>query len=453
MANNNPAPSTIPTGPDRNTVDDPLKSVDRNQYTYSNFIYPLDLGAEGSGKDHYVVFHINETSTTQYKSVTVNGAKPTDQPTIERNRATDQRKGFGGGVAPTDAPTPQGGEKTNANQGNPVFETSIQALKQPINRIATTIILPMPREIQTTYQAEWQAENLGAAADFLNTVKGRESIGEAFKSAGIGALPTIGSMSNQFTNLNITGALSLGTRMAINPHQEVIFNGIGFRPFTFNFRFTPESEDEAINVDNIIRAFKFYAAPEILKGTAGRFWIYPAEFDISFYSNGVENDFLHKISTCALVDIQVNYTPVGHWSAFRPANPKSQLGGSPSVCTDLTLTFKELEIMTKQRVLEGYAFVPIWWFLPVLHPVINTIHTMINWAVQTLNYKPMPVYIETWFIIAILSLMGLTAKNMLDLLLTQNSAGENIKEVQLKGPGMLSMKQFGNMVLKILRLK
>lgn len=334
----------------RNNQDAPLRSVDTKQYTYASFIYPLDLGSPKSGKDHYVVFHINETSTTQFQSIKVNGKAPTDQPRISRNQERDAQEGDGVGGLNTKGATPNGGEPTG-NNGNGVVQTATDALKQPIRRVATTIILPMPNEIQTVYGAEWQAEALGAGADFTNMIKGKETLGEALKSAGAGTLPTLGTMLNQFTSLNLKDALSRGARLAINPHQEVIFNGIGFRPFSFSFRFTPESEDEAVNIDNIIRAFKFYAAPEILKGTAGRFWIYPAEFDISFYSNGEENEFINKISTCALTDITVNYTPVGKWSAHRPHN---RIKGSPSVCIDLTLTFKELEIMTKKRILQGY---------------------------------------------------------------------------------------------------
>lgn len=331
-----------------------LKELEENKYSYASFIYPMDLGAAGAGKDHFMVFHINETSTTQFQTMKSNGqftddpnAGPVGDPTIVKNGKTSQTNGTG---STTTIPT-DGGEKETTKNNNGVTNTAVSAAKQPIRRVATTIVLYMPESIMTEYHAEWQAEELGAAADFTNMIKGKSTLKEALESAGAGGLGVAGTMLNQFTNLNFKDAISRATRLSINPHMEVIFNGIGFRQFNFKFRFTPESEAEALNVDNIIRAFKFYAAPEILKGTSGRFWIYPAEFDIQYYSNGKENLFLNKISTCALVNMEVNYTPVGQWSAFRP---HPDIEGQPSVCTEITLTFKELEIITKERILEGY---------------------------------------------------------------------------------------------------
>ena len=307
-------------------LDAPLGGIDTSQYTYSSFIYPLDLGAPGAGKDHYMVFHINETSNTAYQTLTAGG---------------------GAAAAPTGPAT------INANNiGNP----SSVINSQPIKRVATTIVLYIP-QYTTNYHSEWEVENLGVAGTMAGIYTGKstasESITELFKSFGASAIKNAGAMANELTDLNLSSAISLASRMAINPHQEVIFNGIGFRTFQFSFRFTAQSEAEALNVDNIIRAFKFYSAPEILDNTAGRYWVYPGEFDIEFYANGQPNDFVNKISTCALTDMTVNYTAAGEWAAHRPYGGGG-VNGSPSVCTDISLTFKELEIMTKQRILEGY---------------------------------------------------------------------------------------------------
>lgn len=321
MATFNPNPARTP--------DTPLGPLNDNQYTYSNFIYPMDLGAPNAGKDHYMVFHINESANTQFSTRSVNGAAPTDDAIINNNVAADAR------------------------------QNTFSQNQRPINRVATTIVLYMPQDIQAHYAADWSQTELGVASEVMALLKGTSTDWtNVFKSAGASIVKNVGEKVNSFTGTNVKDAASLAQRMVINNHQEVIFNGITFRTFNFNFRFTPESEDEAVNVDNIIRAFKFYSAPEILQGMAGRFWIYPGEFDIQYYANGKENLFLNKISTCAMTSMSVNYTPIGHWSAFRPySGPGSSDGtlqGSPSVCTDMQLSFIELELMTKKRVLEGY---------------------------------------------------------------------------------------------------
>ena len=327
----------------------PLKAVDTQQYAYSNFIYPLDLGAEGAGKDHMMVFHINETSTTFFKTATVNGNAPTGKPTIVNNSEINKAAGKGSTVSGAGSGTPPTGQ-----QGAVTHTPLTSSLKQPIQRVATTIVLYMPQDIQTHYQSDWESVELGAAGDIVAAIqqagKGH-SITDALRSIGASELKGLGTAFSEITNMSFGNALSRAGRLVINPHAEVVFNGIGFRQFNFSFRFTPENEDEALNVDNIIRAFKFYSAPEILKGTAGRFWIYPAEFDIEYWSNGKPNDFLNKISTCALVDMTVNYTASGQWSAHRP---HSVIDGQAPVCTDISLVFKELELVTKERVLEGY---------------------------------------------------------------------------------------------------
>jgi Tail-tube assembly protein len=335
---------TVPTFVQDRKPDDPLGDLDVNQYSYASFIYPMDLGVPGAGKDHYMVFHINETSTTQFATQTVNGQAPKDLPTINQNTVNDL-----GGKNPNDpdGKSTQGANGANANQ--PIVGNTYR----PIQRVATTIVLYMP-EVSVNYAADWSKQELGLAKDIYASMREHGSLKSLFElggSAGVSILKNVATGVDDISGLNFTNTASFATRMVINNHLEVIFNGIDFRQFNFTFRFTPESEEEALNVDNIIRAFKFYAAPEILTGWAGRFWIYPAEFDIQYYANGKENLFLNKISTCALTNMQVNYTPTGHWSAFRS---HSRLQGAPSVCTDITLQFTELELITKKRVLEGY---------------------------------------------------------------------------------------------------
>ena len=57
-----------------------------------------------------------------------------------------------------------------------------------------------------------------------------------------------------------------------------------------------------------------------------------------------ENDFYNKIATCVLQNCAVNYTPNG---------VKSFEDGGPTKTT-MTLTFKETELLTKDRIAEGF---------------------------------------------------------------------------------------------------
>src|SRR6185369_3827103 len=101
--------------------DDPLGDLDVNQYSYANFIYPMDLGVPGAGKDHYVVFHINESSTTQFATQTVNGQAPTDKAQINQNVARDLGVNNQNNQTDPNGNAPQGangGQATQPTVGN-----------------------------------------------------------------------------------------------------------------------------------------------------------------------------------------------------------------------------------------------------------------------------------------------------------------------------------------------
>jgi|MGYP000527475469 hypothetical protein len=89
-------------------------------------------------------------------------------------------------------------------------------------------------------------------------------------------------------------------------------------------------------------------APE-LKGGNNRFLTLPSTFDIHYMfqqedGKASENDFYNRIATCVLESCNVNYTPDG---------VKSFRDGSPTQIT-MELQFKETELLTKDRINEGF---------------------------------------------------------------------------------------------------
>lgn len=143
--------------------------------------------------------------------------------------------------------------------------------------------------------------------------------------------------------------LQQGMGIAINPMSEMLFENMSFRTFSFDYTFTPKSKAEASDVDNIIRMFRAYAVPEFDKdAVAGAFFSVPAFFQIKFYTvkNGTiaENTKLNKISGCVLENILVDYAPNGY---------AMHEDGYP-VTTRIQMNFKELEVMHRDRIMEGY---------------------------------------------------------------------------------------------------
>ena len=110
----------------------------------------------------------------------------------------------------------------------------------------------------------------------------------------------------------------------------------------------PKSEQEAEEIRKIVFTFKANMLPEIKEGTAGRGMVVPNTFDIRYMYMNRDNDFLHKISTCVLESMNVTYGG-DRYRTFPDAGD-----GTPPVETTMTLNFKELELITKERVYEGF---------------------------------------------------------------------------------------------------
>ena len=139
-------------------------------------------------------------------------------------------------------------------------------------------------------------------------------------------------------------ALARGAGVVPNSNMQLLFNAPTLREFTFNWRLTARSREEAIRVKNIIRFFKQGMAVKKNnknKTGEGSFFLgTPNVFDIHFktskqnYEILDRNDSVLRIKTCALTGVAVNYTPDGMWNAYEKGMPTSVL---------LSLRFGELE--------------------------------------------------------------------------------------------------------------
>ena len=140
--------------------------------------------------------------------------------------------------------------------------------------------------------------------------------------------------------------------VADNPDMEVLFDAMALRQFTYNFKFAPKNEREVDEVRKIIEVFRFHMVPE-LRGGQSRFLGLLSQFDIHYMyqpmgdsqsSNATVNPYYNKIATCVLTNCTVNYTPDG---------VKSFADGAPTQTT-MSLTFKETEMLTKEKVNQGF---------------------------------------------------------------------------------------------------
>jgi len=140
----------------------------------------------------------------------------------------------------------------------------------------------------------------------------------------------------------------------LNPYIEVTFGSMGMRTFDYTFKFAPKSAEETAEAKAIIQLFRFHMAPELKNDSSPhRYMTLPSTFDIHYmYTSGVgdnatskENTFYNKIATCVLTSVNVDYTPNAEVESFGDGAPTQM---------SLALSFKETEMMTKQKINDGF---------------------------------------------------------------------------------------------------
>lgn len=217
-------------------------------------------------------------------------------------------------------------------------------------RISDAIALYISEPPSVRYNAQYSNKDLGTLAGLFGAAGGggsaTGSIGSDVGEAG-SALALKFAQLPQIFGASTADVVGASAKVALNPFKEVLFESIDFRSFVFKYKFMPRSRQEAEAVYNIIEKFKFHMHPELSANKL--FYIYPSEFQITYhFINGTNNKdsggYFHKFKPCALESMDVNYGGE-QFSSFVDGRPTE---------INLSLTFRETEILTKQQIAQGY---------------------------------------------------------------------------------------------------
>ena len=129
---------------------------------------------------------------------------------------------------------------------------------------------------------------------------------------------------------------------AKNPNKEALFKEMTERGFQFDFTFVPKSAEETEAVHQIIRIFRFNAAPKL---QSRRYFDAPGEFEIKFFSNGKENPYMPKLRRLVCTGIDYKYGSGDVFQAYQD--------GAPSEVS-LSLQFQEVEQLHKEHITFGF---------------------------------------------------------------------------------------------------
>lgn len=216
-----------------------------------------------------------------------------------------------------------------------------------MKRLKSAIVLYMPHSFSTTYQTDWNTENNSLIGAFFDNSVDPNVLSEVSKSIKSGQTSKlVGQAAGSFfaSQLSRDSNWQSKTGLAPNPRTSQQFSGVSPRSFQFTFTLAAKSRDEFERIKRIINTFKFYMHPYFHDGLKFSYRL-PAEFDIEFYQGPIKNDHVNKISSCVLNNMIVDYTPNGNWSVHENGEP---------VQINVTLQFTELEILTRERISQGY---------------------------------------------------------------------------------------------------
>ena len=307
-------------------------TLSKNPFAGETVIYPEDLGSNDQG--HYVQFYINEQENAQ---VNFQGKSPVYAPNGAQMR---------GGVS------------------------TASVKRAPTKRLSSSICMYMPATVSAQQNSKYGEHEIGGAvAAALAAYKGfeegsgvfgtAESMYNALKPTIAENMKELGKSALDTAAKGAAAAIDIKRGKVTNNRMEMVFEGVDRRSFSFSFKMMPKSEADAIAVDKIVNMFRFYMAPSFdTSGGASvdqsRTFIVPATFDIEYYYNpGKRNNFLNRISNCVLESCNVTYGGE-RTQFFRPTSGGVHGDGAPPVETSIELQFKELEVITREKIAEGF---------------------------------------------------------------------------------------------------
>jgi hypothetical protein len=230
-----------------------------------------------------------------------------------------------------------------------------------------TIGLYMPAATNVSYNMAYDDSTIGGlteiAGEAIQTILRSDdraaAVADAFKKAG----PTLKPILTQQSLKTLEHLPGLGgaADMAaiargniIVPRIEVMFRGISRRKFAYDFTFRPKNKTESDIADEIIKTFKVAMTPEFINKSSTRQMTIPDMFDIAYMHFNDKNSYLNKIGKCFLESADVTYGG-DKWQTFGAASKREGGGkGAPPYKISLKLSFREIEIMDKQKMQDGY---------------------------------------------------------------------------------------------------
>ena len=240
------------------------------------------------------------------------------------------------------------------------------------------VVLPIPTGVNAQYQNSWDENQVGRTAQIvaskgkgvleaIQRVSKKDTVGDMAGAAvseasdlvqsgwaGLKAMPGVantagagvvnemmgfGATAPGFEAVMAAAQFDLGIR-ALNQTM-MSYGGPGFRSFSWTYSLKPLSSTEAETAQGIVDFFKVRSMPAQSEVQFTRIYNLPDVFRIQFYNADGESKYISKIGHCACTDVNVTYGGE-KFTTFAGSHSPIQI--------DITLSFKELELLNRQAV-------------------------------------------------------------------------------------------------------
>ena len=213
--------------------------------------------------------------------------------------------------------------------------------------MAYTIFLPMPLSLDTNYSINYSetsvtdlgaslvASGVGSIKDILGKLSGVKGTGGILAGISQGFLNTATGESAK----SLAKIVGLQAGLSVNPHQELLLNGVKFREFKFSYDLIAKRKEDSVAIKEIIKALKISMHPGL--AAESLLFKYPSEFELLFYTTSTsENKYLFKTKRCILKDLQVSYGK--NFVTFKDTNAPVEIS--------ITMNFQETEILDRGSI-------------------------------------------------------------------------------------------------------
>ena len=392
---------TLAGGSQKTTSSD-FEGITRSKTATKMLSFPIDVAnadpATGGNHGHYIMFEINEQVSAKLKFGDVADSQGGIDTASRKNLAREARR-RGGEVSSTkvydsakkkyiyrgddyikhffnDGDPAKGqtkaaegiskkyatGKSVNKNPSGEKQNTvqTISVHRAPTKRLDSVITMFMPADVKVNYKSNYTDQTIGVGAQAASQIIGevvqtgdfstdtiQRNAGDLATVAGRDAILAILSIAPIFEGSK--EAIEIGMGATLTDRMEMAFKGIDKRKFTYTFKMMPRSQDESDEIKKIVDMFKFHMLPEMLDASSrGRLMGYPSTFDIKYMYQNAENNYLNKVSECYLESMDIDY------GGDRYRTFKANGAGAPPTEVTLTLNFGEIELITRERAIEGF---------------------------------------------------------------------------------------------------